>query len=195
MSEDHVEDLRPHDRRRFFREGLGRIIGPVADYIEESVSKPARTLLRPPGALPEDAFLDTCYRCGSCVTACPAAAIRQYQTDEQDLAGTPYIDPDIAPCVVCNALACMSTCQSGALRQVASTELGMGVAQVNTAACLLAGGSECGMCVAKCPIGSAAIRLSDDGHVEVVEAGCVGCGVCQSECPTVPKAITVTPAD
>lgn len=170
------------------------MLGPVSDLIEKNVRLPtARTLLRPPGALPEDRFLDTCYRCGNCIDACPAGAIRQRQSDD-DRVGTPYIDPDIAPCVVCDARACMVACQSGALRVVEPAEFGMGVAEIRWDACLVAKGRQCGMCVEKCPLGQAAIRRTDGGRIEIVAKGCVGCGICQHQCPAVPKAVTVTPS-
>ena len=54
-----------HNRRAFFREIFKRVVDPVAAYAEQRLPQ-ARTLLRPPGALPESAFLDTCYRCGNC---------------------------------------------------------------------------------------------------------------------------------
>ncbi len=194
MSDDPIEDIEPHDRRRFFLEGLGRALRPVADYLEDRLPVPTpRTVLRPPGALPEDAFLDTCYRCGTCIEACPAGAIRQHQGDQGDLSGTPYIDPDIAPCVVCDDRSCMNACPSGALHVVEVAEFGMGLAKITPATCLLAANRDCGLCVEKCPVGREAIRLAPTGPVEVLEAGCIGCGVCQHQCPTVPKAIVVTP--
>ena len=48
-----------HNRRAFFREIFKRVVDPVAAYAEHRLPQ-ARTQLRPPGALPERAFLDTC---------------------------------------------------------------------------------------------------------------------------------------
>src|SRR5437868_5956617 len=39
-------------------------------------SVPLEVWLRPPGALAEPQFLDTCSRCGNCVSACPAHCIQ-----------------------------------------------------------------------------------------------------------------------
>ncbi len=194
MPDDHIEDISPHGRRRFFLEGLGRALGPVANYLEQKMppSRP-RIFLRPPGALPEEQFVETCRRCAACVDACPAGAIRLILDDaDPDLAGTPYIDPDIAPCVICDAGACMETCPSGALQKVDRTDIAIGRAIVHHNNCLLPKGRECGVCVEKCPIGQDAIRLTDYGQVEVGN-GCVGCGVCQNQCPPVPKAIVIEP--
>lgn len=196
MPDDHVEDLRPHDRRRFFREGLARALRPMADFIEQRVPEPVvRTKLRPPGALPEDAFLATCYRCGSCSGACPAEAIQQSQDDDVEQVGTPYVDPDIAACVVCESLACMNVCPSGALSPIEPSEIEMGLAEWQPNVCLLPKGRECNECFTKCPRGEEAIRLNDVGQIEVIESGCIGCGVCQHHCPATPKAIVVRPSD
>ena len=62
------------DRRQFFRESFYSIMKPVAEFLADRIDLPqqmTRTLLRPPGALPEAEFLEVCYRCGNCVEACP----------------------------------------------------------------------------------------------------------------------------
>jgi ferredoxin-type protein NapG len=187
----------PHDRRAMFRLGLKRLMEPVAQFVEERLRIPLpepRTVLRPPGAIPEREFLAACYRCGNCVDVCPAKAIRPLSTDDIQQRGTPYIDPDLAACVVCDELACMKTCPSGALKPVAqAAEIRMGLARVNLNLCLRTRGEQCRICVDKCPLGAAAIRINTAGQVEVRSPGCVGCGACQFYCPTTPKAITITP--
>jgi ferredoxin-type protein NapG len=187
----------PHDRRSMFRFGLRRLMEPVAQFIEERLQIPLpepRTVLRPPGAQPEREFLAACYRCGNCVDVCPAKAIRTMSTEDSGLRGTPYIDPDLAACVVCDELACMKACPSGALKSVADpSQIRMGLARVNLSVCVRTRGESCRLCVDKCPIGQTAIQIDANGRVDVRSPGCVGCGVCQFYCPTTPKAITITP--
>ena len=180
-----------------FRIGLKRLMEPIAGYIEErlDVSLPvSRTVLRPPGALPESAFLETCYRCGNCVDVCPAEAIKSTASDDVELTGTPYIDPDIAACAVCDELVCMKTCPSGALKLVAETkEIRMGCARLEPRACMRMQGEDCRICVDRCPVGTEALDVGDGGEIEVHESGCVGCGCCQFYSPTLPKAVVVEP--
>ena len=187
----------PRDRRAMFRLGLKKLMEPIAEYIEERLNVPQpvyRTVLRPPGALPEQAFLDTCYRCGNCVDVCPAHAIKPMTREDVERAGTPYVDPDLAACVVCQERACMKACPSGALKPVADPkEIAMGLARVDHYLCVRHHGQECTICRDKCPIGTDAIDLSDGGEIEVKPEGCVGCGVCQFHCPALPKAIVVEP--
>lgn len=170
---------------------------PVAQFLEERLQIPLpvpRTVLRPPGAQPEREFLATCYRCGNCVDVCPAKAIRTMSTDDSTVRGTPYIDPDLAACVVCDELACVKACPSGALKPVAKgADIRMGLAKVNHSVCIRSRGESCRLCVEKCPLGEDAIQIAAAGRVEVRSPGCVGCGVCQFYCPTAPKAITITP--
>ena len=189
-------DSTTHNRRAFFGEAFAKLVQPVAEFLDGQISghlPVEKPLLRPPGALSESEFLDTCLRCGNCVESCPAEAIHPLPGSNPNLAGTPYIDPDYQPCVVCDTLACMQVCPSGALQKLSVNEIQIGLAVVDHQTCLRSKDIDCIYCVSSCPIGETAIRLDSEGRVEVIAAGCVGCGVCQSQCPTAPKSIVVQP--
>jgi MauM/NapG family ferredoxin protein len=180
-------------RRHFFRLGLARMVKPLAGYIETHVDLTGlRLYLRPPGALPERRFLQTCYRCGNCVHACPVHAIQPLRGLDENLDGTPNIDPDVAACVACEGVECTRACPSGALRRLSDRrQIRMGLARVEHRICLRTMGEDCVICVEKCPIGDEAIRVGEAGRIEVIASGCVGCGTCQLYCPTRPKSIKV----
>ena len=181
------------DRRGFFKRGLARLFEPVAGYIERHVDlSAARLFLRPPGAIPERRFLEICFRCGNCVEACPVHAIKPLTVLDESLKKTPTINPNVAACVVCKTIECTRVCPSGALELLRDPkDIRMGLARVNYELCLRGKGEDCTVCVDKCPIGREAIRVYDDGLIEVFENGCVGCGVCQVHCPTQPRAVTI----
>lgn len=202
MASDSIEDQPPHGRRHFFRMGLSRLVGPAADFIERRLPIPlpvVPTHLRPPGALPEVRFLETCFRCGNCAEICPANAIVLVEGRSEDLRGTPVIEPDKQACVICDDLACMKACPSGALRLVDRLEIRIGLAQMDDDLCVRANGEACTICIDQCPLGAIAIGLDPSGRVSVIDPaatgrGCTGCGVCQQHCPTEPrKAIRVVP--
>lgn len=180
-----------------FRLGFRKLMEPVAQYLQEriEVTLPVmREVLRPPGALPEKKFRDTCYRCGNCISVCPAKAIRPFSGEDTTQTGTPHIDPDLAACVVCDELACMKACPSGALKLVSSpSEIGMGLAEVNHDHCVRSRGTNCTLCIDKCPFGTEAVHLDAQSRIEVLPAACVGCGSCQFYCPAASKAIVVQP--
>lgn len=188
-----------HGRRGFFKEALNQILQPVADILDErtgpapTVETPAAVLLRPPGALPEEEFLEKCLRCGNCVKNCPAEAIRPLESEDPGLMQTPYINPTLQPCVICDSLACMYVCPSGALQSVFAEDIAMGTAVFTAETCLRSKEITCTYCVDSCPIGEDAIRFSPTGMVEVLMPGCTGCGVCQHVCPTSPKSIVIEP--
>ncbi len=191
----------PHDRRAMFRLGLKRLVAPLAEFIEQRLpavetagTATAREVLRPPGALPEPEFLARCYRCGNCVEVCPAKAIHPVNRQNIERAGTPYIDPDLAACTLCDQLACMKACPSGALQVIGDKrQIKMGTAAVDRRLCLRRSSSLCTICLDTCPIGREAIDISDGGELQVNPMACVGCGTCQYNCPVRPRAIRVVP--
>lgn len=183
------------DRRRFFREALGRLLRPFTEESTERFpSAGPKRRLRPPGAMDEARFVDACQRCGHCVEVCPALAIRPVISTDRVVNGTPFIDPDAAACVVCEGLKCTHVCPSGALLPLsAAADIAMGLAEVDEAVCVRNIGESCSICVDRCPLGATAIRIDGPRSPTVVSPGCVGCGVCQFYCPTTPKAIVVHP--
>ena len=203
-----MSDDRPLDRRRFFRQGLAELLKPLvkaAEPIERALAEldaldrppPARpalnlpVFLRPPGALDERAFRDTCSRCGVCVSVCPAHAI-QLDTAGVLANGAPYIVAAESPCVICDGLHCMQNCPSGALVFTPAADIDMGTAEWHEQLCVRSRGEECRICIDQCPIGEKAITL-DGIQVKVLAEGCTGCGVCEHYCPTDPKSISITP--
>ena len=205
----------PGDRRSFFRQillrgitkaedsarAVGKRIMPVVEGMkneeggrkndEQPVAATPR-FLRPPGALPEDQFAETCSRCGECVRACPAECIKLDST----AAGLPHIIARQSPCVICDDLSCMKVCPTGALKLVESVDqIHMGIAIVDHDRCLRGPSGhkeDCRLCITPCPIGENAIGLDAQGLVEI-RAGCTGCGVCERACPTEPASVWVVP--
>jgi ferredoxin-type protein NapG len=201
-----MSDQQPVNRRGFFRESLRELLRPIAAAVEpielaarqlSELDRPAPpkpktfNLLRPPGALDEEDFTQTCTRSGECIHVCPAKCIQLDPTNKRG-GGAAFIDADHMPCVVCDGLYCMQACPSGALVPTPLVEIDMGTAVWNEQTCVRSFGQECMICVEKCPLGTAAIELRA-GKINVIESGCIGCGVCQHECPTSPKSIVVTP--
>ncbi len=139
---------------------------------------------RPPGAIAEALFRDTCGGCCDCVRACPYHAVRRLGSEHGELAGTPAIIPVEAPCYLCADLPCIAACRTGALVPVAVRSVRMGTAVVDRDACRVAIGEACDYCVACCPLTGDAVTFGDD-HLPVVHpAACAGCGVCVYECPS-----------
>jgi len=199
-----MAEERPVNRRGFFRAGLRELLRGATESVEKiqqamAAAAPAVTPpdsadlntspLRPPGALAEPQFLQTCSRCAKCVEVCPSNCIR---IDPEIAGGAPRINPDDMPCIVCESLACMEICPTGALRKTPRFEIDMGTAVWRAQHCIRSKSEECRICVEKCPLGSAAIDIVNN-EVAVNPRHCVGCGMCQHFCPTNPKAVVVIP--
>ncbi len=162
-------------------------------------------LVRPPGSLPEEQFLQACIRCGECFQACPNDVL-QPTGFEQGLGGlwTPHVNANWAGCESgCNN--CGQVCPTGAIRALPMAEkrvARMGLARVEPTCLPLAGQEACQLCVDECKAaGYNAIefmrvhpKLDETGlpidgsgfSAPVVLADkCVGCGLCQTRCHSI----------
>ncbi len=82
--------LNDANRRDFFRQGFGEWAERLLEKTEDRIIK--QKYFRPPGALPEIAFLATCTRCGACEPVCPPQAIQPVPSSGGLAAGTTEID-------------------------------------------------------------------------------------------------------
>lgn len=139
-------------------------------------------ILRPPGALPEEAFMAACIRCTRCADACSMQAIQYFGAEAGALQGTPYIEPIDAACNMC--LACGASCPTGALLPLARKEdIRIGTAVVDDRLCVSINGSGiCGACYTACPLRGKAITQGIRNAPEVHPEFCTGCGLCEAYC-------------
>ncbi len=144
---------------------------------------------RPPGAVDEVSFLSGCTRCDECISACPVGAIVHAPARFREAAGTPMIDLHSSACVMCEDTPCITSCKPGVLR--ADQPRKMGVAWIQTMACLAHTGSFCSVCSERCPVPGAIAVI--DGKPAIRADVCTGCGVCASVCPAPVNAVVVMP--
>ncbi len=139
-------------------------------------------ILRPPGALAEESFLQACIRCELCAQACDTACIKLFGPWEGKLAGSPYIAAADRACNLC--LQCTEVCPSGALGELfAKTEVRMGTAVVDERLCVSHNGTgACGACHTICPLRNKAITQGLFNKPTVHPEHCVGCGLCEEAC-------------
>ena len=156
-------------------------------------------LIRPPGALAEDDFLNTCVRCGQCMKVCPTNALHPLLF-EYGLhpAFTPRLIPRIGYCEN-NCTQCGQVCPSGAIRKILKKEkekIIIGTAVITKDLCLpWSEQKECLVCEEMCPTSKKAIIFKDEYQINkqgkrvkiklpvVLENVCIGCGICENKCP------------
>lgn len=146
-------------------------------------------VLRPPGAIDEVSFLAGCTRCNKCVQVCPHTAIVLAPTRLREAVGTPIIDPDMQPCLMCADFPCIAVCEPQVLTH--SIPKLMGTARVTAQTCLAYNGTTCTVCSERCPVPEA-ICVSN-GKPTIDESTCTGCGVCRYVCPSPENAILLMP--
>jgi MauM/NapG family ferredoxin protein len=165
---------------------------------------PPKQALRPPGALPEEHFIDRCIRCGNCMKACPTHVL-QPALAESGWAGlwTPRMNFPAGYCEYqCHR--CIQVCPTEALRPLSLPQKKahkIGLASIDPKRCYVwADQKNCLVCEEHCPVPDKAIRVQTrqlaDGTIlrlPVVDPErCIGCGICVSKCPTRPwRAIWV----
>ena len=161
---------------------------------------PSPACIRPPNALPEQDFVRTCIKCGSCMKTCPSNALHPAFA-EAGFEGfwTPVMVPRIGWCTQ-NCNLCSKACPTGAIRRFTIEEkigrpIRQGSAVIDPGRCLpFAYGRPCIVCEEMCPTSPKAIFFEE---VEVEFRGtrktlkrpridlryCTGCGICENKCP------------
>jgi len=152
-----------------------------------------RPYFRPPGAMAEAEFLDTCSRCRKCVDACPEYCIVPAQSARMGAPeGTPLLFPNESACTMCGE--CMHVCPTGALVPIPEEFIRIGVARISPITCIAHGEDHCTACHDACPVVPNAVTFPGGivgSSPEVNRDTCTGCGLCVSPCPTEPKSIVV----
>jgi MauM/NapG family ferredoxin protein len=161
-------------------------------------------VIRPPGALPEEEFIDRCIRCGNCMKVCITNGLQPVMF-ESGIEGvwTPQLVPEIGYCEY-NCTLCGHSCPTGAIERLPLEKkrlARLGTAIVDKSICIAwAQHKDCLVCEEHCPVAEKAIKTTTgdtgDGVLKPVvdPALCIGCGTCQSRCPVRPvRAIRVIP--
>ncbi len=181
---------------------------PILNLNSEKMFKSATpAIIRPPGAEPEDRFIDKCIRCGECMRVCKTNGLQPVVFESSlSKVWTPTLVPRHGYCDY-ECLLCGKVCPSGAIKRLEKKEkqsLSIGKARFNHNRCIpWVGFSKisklkeewedvnCAVCEEVCPIPIKAIRfdpyvLSKDKEIRrvfIVEELCVGCGFCEKVCP------------
>jgi ferredoxin-type protein NapG len=163
---------------------------------------PSRNLVRPPGAVSEDRFIQSCIRCGACAEVCPVQAISIAQmTDGLRNVGTPMLALPAGYCMIFKGLGkpsaqaaaawktgheneelcseCAQVCPTAALQPTNLRQLHMGTAVVQKENCLAWKYINCTFpCLDACVFD--AITVTTGPIVDVEK--CVGCNQCSFVC-------------
>ena len=130
-----------------------------------------KKVIRPPGSVEEDEFLERCIKCDQCINACPTNVLQPatYQEGGLESLWTPVMNFDIAHCQLkCNM--CSEVCPTGAIRKI-TVEEKMGVGEYEEQGPIVLG-----------------IAFFDQGRC-LPHAMQIPCVVCEEVCPVAPKAI------
>lgn len=181
------------DRRTLLRDAFGKWAESLVASAEGRVVQ--QRYFRPPGALPEIGFLGACTRCGDCIAACPAHAIVKLPPSSGLAAGTPVLNPQVQPCIVCADMPCAAACPTDALTVPANGWAGYAIGRLELVPerCITFSGTPCGACAEACPVGPSALAMDEGGRPVLKPEGCVGCGACVRACVTSPSSLVLTP--
>jgi len=100
-------------------------------------------------------------------------------------AGTPYIDPAVRACIVCEDMPCAAACETGALTVPEDVngrgiwaDVRMGVLELDPQRCITFQGGNVGVCARRMPDRRGGARAGRTRQPVLKPEGCVGCGVC-----------------
>ena len=205
---EKIEQVNLSRRRLILTSLVGAFAVPFF-RLSPTASRASEKLIRPPGALPEEQFLQKCIKCGECMKVCPTNAI-QPTLSEAGPEGlwTPMLVPEIGYCEYYCSL-CTQVCPTGAIKELdinSKNQVKIGSAWIDRNRCIpWKFGDPCIVCEEHCPVSPKAIQLMKtevklkDGTIKTPLAPvinletCTGCGICENKCPVVDKpAVYVT---
>ena len=138
--------------------------------------KARRTPQRPPWALAESLFVNSCTRCGECAPVCPARIVVIVD-------GYPEVDFKRGACTFCGA--CATACKDKALLNSEIQIWPWAIKAQVASTCLAQRGVECRICGDHCTVAAIRFspRLGGPPVAEIDPAACTGCGACVAPCP------------
>lgn len=200
QSEGYHTELDVNRRRIFQAAGVGLLIAALGKT--NVAAKNSRTgnvktssdvLIRPPGALPEDEFVDRCIRCSECMKVCPTNGL-QPALAEAGFEGiwTPVLVSRIGECTrQCNL--CSQVCSTQAIQTFEVEEkkhIYIGRAVIDRSQCIAWNSNkQCLVCDECCSYRAVEWKIVEGIRRPFVEEHkCVGCGICENVCPIQPTA-------
>ena len=187
------------------RQFIGSIAAGVATYgifgFASPNKKESSNMIRPPGALPEDEFLDRCIRCLECVRICESngGCLQPSGFDHSLLdLWTPVAKMREGYCEY-NCNLCGQVCPTDAILPLpleVKQKTPIGLAHFDKNLCIpYSRNEDCIVCEEHCPVPDKAIKFDlkevvlPDGSIRKVKfpyvdiSLCVGCGICEYKCP------------
>ncbi len=199
-AEGYHSELDIRRRRLFQAAGIGALTALLGKTnVAAKTSRTGKTkissaeLIRPPGALPEEEFVDRCVRCSECMKVCPTGGLQPSLT-EAGFEGlwTPVLVPRVGECTQqCNL--CSQVCSTEAIQRfeiAEKTHIFIGRAVIDRSQCIAWNSDkQCLVCDEACSYHALSWRMVDGVKRPFIdEHKCVGCGICENVCPIQPVA-------
>jgi ferredoxin-type protein NapF len=133
--------------------------------------------IRPPWAIAEFDFVNTCTRCNECVEKCPENIIVKAED------GFPTINFDLGGCSFCQE--CVAACDAKALSIISAGYSPWDLKADISNDCISLHGVMCRSCVDSCDEDAITFqyRVGGVSQPELNQKSCTGCGFCVVTCP------------